>query len=434
MQVLILTLGTQGDVQPYVALAKGLKTKNHQVTLCTSSYFEPFITNNNIDYQFMNNRFIELINHPCSKTLLSGNSSIWKKLRSLFKLASLSKKIMPEMFIDTWQAAKNTTPDVIIAHPKVLFASHICEKMAIPLIIGSPIPSFEATQEFPLVGLPQLSLFSPVQAQWYNKLTYKLTQKAHHAFDKKINEFRKKHLNLAPCDPHSSPMKNHLNQAIIHMHAFSPEVVAKPHDWREQAYITGYWFLNKSEEWQAPKALNQFIAAGEPPIYIGFGSMAGNNAKQLGELITKAVQLANCRAIIATGWGGIEINNSNLSSNICVIDAAPHDWLFPQMAAVVHHGGAGSTAAALKAGKPSLICPFSMDQPFWGKRVAMIGAGLPPIPQKKLTVTNLAAALIALSSDQLIHEKAQAIGANINKENGIQQAIEIIEQAVLTVH
>ncbi|WP_111979354.1 glycosyltransferase [Algibacillus agarilyticus] len=430
MKVLILTLGTQGDVQPYVALAQGLINAQHQVDICTSVYFEDFIKHHNIDYQYMNNDFVELINHKCSKTLLNSHSSIFKKIRSLFTLAALSKKLMPRIFEDTWQAAQNTQPDLIIAHPKVLSASHIGEALNVPLIIASPIPTFEPTAAFPLVGLPLLSFLTPAQSKWYNKLSYKLTRKAHHVFDQKINAFRKHKLGLAPCDPKSSPTTNHLNQPITHLHAFSPAVLKKPDDWRKHAHVTGYWYLKNNPSWQAPQALSNFITANKPPIYIGFGSMAGSHAKALGHLIVQALNKTKSRAIIATGWGGVEIDHKDINDRIYVIKSAPHNWLFPQMAAVIHHGGAGSTAAVLKAGKPSLICPFSMDQPFWGKQIEKLEVGLTPIHQKDLTVDNLAAAILTLQTNQLIIKNAEKIGITINTEDGVKNAIEIIEQTV----
>lgn len=252
MKVLILTLGTQGDVQPYVALAKGLQNRQHEVSICTSAYFEKFIKAHHIDYQFMNNSFIELIHHSCSKTLLDGQSSLFQKIRSGFTVLLLSKKIMMGILIDTWQATINTKPDLIIAHPKVLSAQHICEKIHVPLIIASPLPTFEATKEFALIGLPQLSFLTQSQLHWYNKASYKLTQKAHHIFDKTINLFRQEQLALPPCNATSSPTRNHDDQPITHLHAFSPAVLAKPNDWRQQAYVSGYWFLDEHVNWQPP--------------------------------------------------------------------------------------------------------------------------------------------------------------------------------------
>lgn len=160
--------------------------------------------------------------------------------------------------------------------------------------------------------------------------------------------------------------------------------------------------------------------------------MAGGNAKHVGHLVVQAINQSNSRAIVTTGWGGVEIDDQQVNDNICVIDAAPHDWLFPQVSAVVHHGGAGSTAAGLKAGKPTLICPFSMDQPFWGARVEALHVGLKAIYQSQLTVKNLAAALVELKNDQVIINNAKAIGEKISSEDGIQTAIDIIEQTTLS--
>jgi sterol 3beta-glucosyltransferase len=170
------------------------------------------------------------------------------------------------------------------------------------------------------------------------------------------------------------------------LYGFSPSVIPAPSDWNGNTFITGYWFVDESENWQPPTALLDFLQSGSPPVYIGFGSMSNRNPEQTADLVIQALALTNQRAILLSGWSGLQ--KANTPDSIFMIDSIPHSWLFPRVSAVVHHGGASTTAAGLKAGVPSVIIPFFGDQPFWGQRVADLGVGPKPIPRKKLTAEN----------------------------------------------
>ena len=156
--------------------------------------------------------------------------------------------------------------------------------------------------------------------------------------------------------------------------------------------------------------------------------MAGRNPAKVTQLVVAALQKAGVRGLIATGWGGLKAND--LPETIFKLEQAPHDWLFERVTAVVHHGGAGTTAAGLRAGKPTVICPFFGDQPFWGQRVALLGAGSAPIPQKKLTVENLAVAVQTAVNNAAMRQQAAALGHQIRQEDGVANAIAIIERSV----
>ncbi|MFN2107656.1 MAG: glycosyltransferase, partial [Candidatus Promineifilaceae bacterium] len=169
-----------------------------------------------------------------------------------------------------------------------------------------------------------------------------------------------------------------------------------------------------------------FLAAGDPPVYVGFGSMAGRDPVRLTGIVIDALRLAGLRGILATGWGGLQARD--LHPTIFKLESAPHAWLFPRMAAVVHHGGAGTTAAGLRAARPTVICPFMGDQPFWGSRIHALGAGPEPIPQKKLTPENLAAALRQAVDGPEMRARAETVAEGIRSENGVANAIAIINK------
>ncbi len=210
------------------------------------------------------------------------------------------------------------------------------------------------------------------------------------------------------------------------LYGISHHLIPRPADWPPEVQASGYWFLEQSGNWQPPDDLTAFLQAGPPPVYIGFGSMAGKHPDKLAAIAVAALQKNGLRGILATGWGGLQ--PGDLPETIFQLKESPHDWLFPQMAAVVHHGGAGTTAAGLRAGRPTLICPFLGDQPFWGEQVHRLGVGAKPIPQKKLTADNLAAALTTLVSDQMMQQQAAALGQKLRAEDGIGTAVQFIEK------
>ncbi len=163
-----------------------------------------------------------------------------------------------------------------------------------------------------------------------------------------------------------------------------------------------------------------------PPVYVGFGSMSGENPAQFTQVVLEALKLTGQRGVLLTGWGGI--SQTDLPDQVFLLDSAPHDWLFPQMAAIVHHGGAGTTAAALKAGVPSVVVPFFGDQPFWGDRVHRLGTSPAPVPKSQLTADRLATAIAVAVSDAKMQQQAKAIGAAVRAEDGVKQAVEVVQR------
>lgn len=205
----------------------------------------------------------------------------------------------------------------------------------------------------------------------------------------------------------------------------SDYLFSQPQDCSKQVHNTGYWFLNENSNWLPSDKLEKFLQAGSPPVYVGFGSLGNPDiAEQTTKLIIDALQDCGQRGILATGWGGIKELDKYLD-NILVVKSIPHAWLFPRVSAVVHHGGAGTTAAGLRAGIPSVIIPHANDQFAWGKRVCELGVGAKPIPRKKLTVEKLSAAITYALKEE-VKAKAKALGAKIQLENGTEVATKLI--------
>jgi UDP:flavonoid glycosyltransferase YjiC (YdhE family) len=199
-----------------------------------------------------------------------------------------------------------------------------------------------------------------------------------------------------------------------------------PKDWDDFIHVTGYWFLEQSARWEPPIDLVNFLQSGLPPVYIGFGSMVNRKPEETADLVLQALARTGQRGVLSSGWGGLR--KEELPETVFMIGSMPHNWLFPKMAAVVHHGGVGTTAAGLWAGIPAIVTPFFGDQPFWGQRVYELGVGPRPIPRQRLTVDRLAESICCAVSDTAMREKAARLGEHIRAENGIARAVAVIEQ------
>ncbi len=423
MNIFINTLGSRGDVQPYVALGQGLQAAGHKVTICTAARFEQFITDHGLAYGFMNDEVLALVDSEEMREIMGNTTNAWGAMQATMKLSGRVGPLQRMMIDDSWVAAQAANPDLIIFHPKAYGGPHFAEKLGVPAILAPTLPQFIPTAEFPAIGFPDLGL-----GGWYNRMTYSLTTRLTVlGVGGHTNRWRK--ANGLPAQMRGTNFLLKMKGVPLPvLHPLSAHVLRVPTDWPRTTHASGYWFLPTRTDWQPTPALQSFLAAGEAPVYVGFGSMVGTNPRQLTQTIIAALQQAGVRGILATGWGGLEADD--LPQTLFKLDEAPHEWLFPQMAAIVHHGGAGTTAASVAAGKPTLISPYFGDQPFWGKRIHALGVGPQPIPQKKLTVENLADAIRRAVTDPTMRQKAEALGEEVRNEQGVARAISIIEAIV----
>jgi len=200
--------------------------------------------------------------------------------------------------------------------------------------------------------------------------------------------------------------------------------VPRPPDWPPYVHVTGNWFLDADEQWSPPRALTDLLATGKPVVYVGFGSMVPRDPARTDAMVRTALRLAGVRGVMLG-------DPATSDDNVLAVESVPHAWLFPRVSAVVHHGGAGTTAAGLRAGVPAVICPFLGDQPFWGERIAALGVGPAPIPIARLTanalVTAIEGAVGSGASARAIRERADGLGAEIRAENGVARACEVLD-------
>lgn len=314
---------------------------------------------------------------------------------------------LPELYAAEWDAARRFAPDVLLYHPKSVVSPHIAEKLGRPAVLVSPLPGFTPTRAFPSPLLPFASL-GPL-----NRLSHALAIRGGaQLFARELRAFRAMELGMPWRDP-SPPSAT--------LYAHSAHLVPAADDYGADVTVTGAFFLE--ETWSMPADLERFLGAGPPPVYVGFGSMPGIDADAFTRLVVQALERTGDRGLLAVGGGALALGA--LPPSVFAVGAAPHDRIFPLVRAAVHHGGAGTTVASLRAGRPTVICPFFGDQPFWGRRVHALGLGPAPLPRRSVTVTRLAEAIAATKEPRTV-ERAAAMGAQIRAERGLERATEIL--------
>ncbi len=416
MTLLIITIGTLGDVLPFVALGAGLKRAGYAVTLCTAPRFQPLIDAHGLGFAPMTGAILDLMGEGSGRVAMEDVAGPIGIARTWIRLARAVKPINRQMMDDSWVAARQVRPDMVIYHPKALAGPHIAERLGIPQVMAVLQPMLAPTATFPVAGLPDIGLGGR-----YNRLTYRLVALGFRTYAGLIDAFRRDELGLGRVPRSSLPLQTAGGAPIPILHGFSRYVVPRPDDWPVHAQVTGYWFTDQAAGWQPPPTLEAFLAAGEPPVYVGFGSMAGRHAQRVGETVVAALAEAGKRGIVATGWGGLKLGSA--LSHVLAVESVPHDWLFPRVAAVVHHGGAGTTAMGLRAGRPSIVCPFMGDQPFWAQRVHTLGVGPKPVPRKRLNARRLAATIVEATTNPAYADNAAALARRIQAEDGLAEAV-----------
>jgi sterol 3beta-glucosyltransferase len=424
MRITILSSGTRGDVQPYLALGLGLQQAGHTVTLAASDIFERWIRGAGLGFASIRLNPQEVLqSRDVQKSVLGHKNPI-----SFFMhFPEYIRQLLPlfnDMFNDMWKASRNA--EFIVAPLTTLVGYDCAVKLNCPGCLASLLP-MEPTTEFPSFLLPP----GPALGGGYNRLTHKLIEEMTWLGMRTLNQWRKKTLGLPPL---SVNLFAHWRSARVPvLHAWSPAVLSKPHDWPDWYHVTGYWFLEPPAGFQPPPALLRFLEAGSPPVYIGFGSMIAEDPHRLTETALAALQLTGQRGILLSGWSGL--SSAQIPETVFCLKDVPHTWLFPRMAAIVHHGGAGTTGASLRAGIPTIVTPFLLDQFGWGKVVSNLGVGPKAIPAKKLTAEKLAAAIQTAVTDTAIQAHAAEIGKRIRSEDGIINASEKIMQILIqSVH
>lgn len=417
MRLALIALGSRGDVQPYIALGRGLKDAGHSVRLVTHQNYARLVSAHGLEFWPVSGDVQAVAESPEMRALLEKGDFLAINARTAKEA---------ERAALNWAAeglAGCRDRDLLFAGIGGLFVGlALAEKLDAPLVQAYVVP-FTPTAAFPGALFPHtVARFGGRVNRWTHHATRQLLWQGFRAADARA---RREVLGLPPAPflgPHYAGRR--LRRAPT-LYGFSPTALPRPADWDAGVHVTGYWFLAPDAEWAPPPAVAAFLERGEPPVCIGFGSMSQRRPEETTDLILRALALAKQRALLLSGWDGLRA--ASLPDHVLAVDALPHAWLFPRVAAVVHHGGAGTTAAGLRAGVPSIVIPFFGDQPFWGQRVADLGVGPAPIPRPKLTAERLAQAIQQAVSNQAMRQRAAELGAAIRAEDGVARAVAVVQ-------
>ncbi len=413
MRIVIIAPGSQGDVQPFLALGKGLVKAGNTVRLVTNQNYEKQVESHGLEFWPIEVNMEDIIRSEKMREVLESG----KLLKSMARMGNELRENAILLAKRSLEACREM--DIIMAGISGLFtANSIAEKLDLPFIQALNIP-FTPTKAFAGALLPKFP-------RWHGgyRLSHRLTQQivwqAYRPTDKVVRE---QVLGLSKSSFFGPFKSDSLKKGLI-IYGISPSVFPRPNDWTENIHITGFWSLDPPDQWIPPSELIEFIQNEPIPFYIGFGSMSSKAPEETANLVFQALNKTDQRAVVYSGWGGL--SKTELPDNILMVESVPHSWLFPRVRAVIHHGGAGTTAAGLTAGVPAIIVPFHGDQPFWGHIIRKLGVGPNPIPRKKLSVMRLKKAIEEVINDKEMSEHAARLGSEIQTENGIEKAISIV--------
>ena len=402
MRIVVVANDTRGGVQPYIALGAGLQEAGHNVRVVAPADFASMVTDRGL-------AFSGLSGNAQADARRVGSMSKRGPIASMRAVAGEMTTRMETWTRETLEAGEGA--DLLTGGVGgMVVGLSVADKLGVPFIPTHLQPVDAPTGDYPGV------LFAGIPA-WLGRpgrrLGHTLSDLALWTpFRRPMMSARSSVLKL------SGPPAAAKGQPVLY--GFSPRLVQVPNRPGTERHVTGYWFADSSN-WTPPPPLEAFLAREGPVVSIGFGSMTGEDPARFTANVLSAVRAAGVRAVLLSGWGGLA--SILETDDVFVADAVPHDWLFPRVAAAVHHGGAGTTGAALRAGIPAIVIPFGADQPFWGARVSALGAGPTPIPRRQLTSERLAAALSDTLADTAMRSRAADFGADIRSEDGVAAAV-----------
>ncbi|KAF7303776.1 Glycosyltransferase family 1 protein [Mycena indigotica] len=417
LNIVIQVVGSRGDVQPFIALGNELQKHGHRVRLATHDVFEEFVRDSGLEFYPIGGDPAELMAYmvknpgliPSMKSLRQGDIQRKRAMVAEMLDGCWRSCIEPDSFSQTPFVA-----EAIIANPPSFAHIHCAQALGIPLHLMFTMP-WSSTRAFPhpLANLKYSNL-DPERANWFSYgLVEFLTWQG---LGDTINKWRSS-LDLQPVPLSEGPSLAETLQ-IPFTYCWSPALVPKPADWSSHIDICGFFF-REPPAYTPPPDLDAFLAAGPPPVYIGFGSIVIDNPQRMNDILVQAVRAAGVRAIISRGWSKLE---GPPSEDVFYLGDCPHEWLFQRVSVVVHHGGAGTTACGLLNAKPTVIVPFFGDQPFWGNMVAAAHAGPVPIPHQALDVDILAKAITVCLTDEAA-TAACIIAEKMKSESGVRAAV-----------
>ncbi|MFE7444299.1 glycosyltransferase [Streptomyces chartreusis] len=391
MRILIAAAGSRGDVAPYTGLGAGLREAGHDVALATTDAFAPLVKEAGLEFRSL-------------PTRPQGHGSVQGR-RELMRAAAEFVTELGQGFAD---AVDEHTDLLLLSTTTAPLGMHVAEAMGIPALSAYLQPT-APTGDFPSTVMGTRS-FGRLGNRVAGRFALRMADRV---YTDAVTALRRR-LDLAPLTPTETRRRRERAGRPV-LHGFSTALVPRPSDWREGLDVVGNWWPYLAPDRRLPADVEAFLAAGARPVFVGFGSMAAGHGERLSEIAVEALRSAGLRGIVQAGSAGLAVD----ADDVLTIGDLPHALLFPRVAAVVHHAGAGTTAAALRAGAPSVPVPVAADQPFWAARLASIGAGADPIPFASLTAPRLADALVRVVRQQAYARAASVAARHMATEDGV---------------
>ena len=403
LKIVCLTIGSRGDVQPYIALCKELIKEGHEAKIATHAEFEPWVRKHGIEFAVVDGNPAELMRICVEHGMFT--------VGFLREANAKFRGWLDDVCSSAWRACQGA--DLIIESPSTMAGIHIAEALEVPYFRAFTMP-WTRTRTYPHA----FAVMENKQGGAYNQFTYGIFDKMFWlAISGQINAWRRRELGLPP-----TTMRKMQANTRPFLYNFSPHVVPPPFDWPDWVRVTGYWFLDESEGYEPPADLTAFIKKarddGKKLVYVGFGSIVIDDPAALTKTVVDSVLKADVRCVLSKGWSDrLETKDASkpeipLPPEIFQIQSAPHDWLFKQMDAAVHHGGSGTTGASLRAGIPTIIKPFFGDQFFFAQRIEDLDVG---IWLKKVNTSVFSRALWEVTNNERYIGRAKRLGQRIRK-------------------
>ncbi|OQS07126.1 sterol 3-beta-glucosyltransferase [Thraustotheca clavata] len=427
MHICIMIVGTRGDVQPFIGIGKRLKKDGHRVRLATHEVYRSMVLDGGLEFYPLGGDPKEL----AAYMVKTGGHLIPLGYDVITKDLPRNIQMVEEILFSTWPAvqAADTLSSVppfranaIISNPVTYGHIHVAEKLGVPLHIMFPQP-WVPTEAFPH---PLSNLAYTGKKDRKNYISYKMVDALmFQGTESMVNRFREDVLGLSKIRMGDSGRDILLDLRIPHSFMWSPHLVPCPDDWDSNLYDVIGTVCDESVTNYTPEPeFAAFLAAGPAPIFVGFGSMVIADTAKTTKMILEAAKNANVRVVIQSSWSDMTQGGTvEIPDSVFILGNCPHDWLLPRMAAVVHHGGAGTTAAGLLAGKPTFIVPFFGDQPFWGWAVVEAGVGVKPCPIAELSTEVLTEAFTGLMQPALA-DRAKLLMSQMEAEDGVENAVQ----------
>jgi len=422
MRAVVVTTGTQGDVAPYTGVGARLQAEGWEVTFVTHKTFGDQLRGCGFDFSALPGDPHALVSSNAFQTWERSEYSLAAAAAQLRRIRSIIRDVgdlMDQVADGLIDAIPDDTDVLLLSGTAAPLAYHFAEAKRIPSM-GIYWGPTEPTGQFP----PPMG-GARSMGWWGNKIAGHVGLRiTYAAYGNAVHRLRSR-LGVPPAGFSDARRRQAARRWPV-LHGFSPTVFPRPKDWREGMDVVGYWWAQRSKEWKPPAELLDFLQAGPAPVFIGLGSMAPGEADRLADLAVTALRQACMRGVIQAGWADL----SARSDDVLTVGPTPHDWLFPRMSAVVHHAGAGTTGAALRAGVPSVPVPVTIDQPFWAERIVALGVAPEAIPFCSLTADRLASALRTAVDGPEYQRNAHRIAELVEAEDGAGRVATAVDQLV----